>query len=64
MYKRLIIFLIIILFYLVGTSTVYGIDYKVNTDAESFIIEKLKTHHIVFLGTTHKKPAMLKFLLE
>lgn len=64
MKKRLIIFLSIILFCLIGTPTVYGIDYKVNTDSRAFILEKLKTHHIVFLGTTHKKSAMLKFLSE
>ena len=64
MNKRFEIFLFIISFYLTITSIVYGIDYKVNADAQSFILEKLKTHHIVFLGTTHKKPAIFKFLLE
>ncbi|MBT8350580.1 MAG: hypothetical protein KJO26_05010 [Deltaproteobacteria bacterium] len=64
MNKRLIIFLSIILFCLIGIPNVYGVDYNVNTDARSFIFEKLKTHHIVFLGTTQKKPAMLKFLSE
>lgn len=64
MNKRIEIFLFIILFCLAFTSIVSGSDYEVNTNAQSFILEKLKTHHIVFLGTTHKKPAILKFLLE
>jgi hypothetical protein len=64
MNKRLEIVLFIILFCLFGPLTVYCIDYNVDTDARSFILKKLKTHHIVFLGTTHKKPAMLKFLSE
>ncbi|OEU78258.1 MAG: hypothetical protein BA873_06115 [Desulfobulbaceae bacterium C00003063] len=64
MNKRFEIFLFIILFYLICTSIVSGSDYKVNTNAQLFILEKLKTHHIVFLGTTHKKPAILKFMLE
>jgi len=64
MNKRLEIFLFIILFYLAFTSIVSGSDYKVNTNAQSYIFEKLKTHHIVLLGTTHKKPAILKFLSE
>jgi len=64
MIKRLEISMFIILLSLVFTSIVSGSDYAVNTNAQSFIIEKLKTHHIVFLGTTHKKPAILKFLSE
>jgi len=64
MNKRLEIFLFILPFYLMCTSIVNGSDYKVNTNAQSYIIKKLKTHHIVFLGTTHKKPAIHKFLSE
>ena len=64
MNKRLKILLFIIPFYLISTSILYGFDYKVNTDTQSFILQKLKTHHIVFLGTTHKKPAIFNFLLE
>jgi len=64
MNKRLKISLFIILFSLAFTSIVNGSDYKVNTNAQSYILEKLKTHHIIFLGTTHRKPAILKFLSE
>jgi len=64
MNKRFEIFLFIIPFYLICTSIVNGSDYGVNTNAQSYILEKLKTHHIVLLGTTHKKPAILKFLSE
>ena len=31
---------------------------------QSYVIERLKTHGIVFLGTTHKKEAILKFVAE
>jgi len=44
------------------TSIVNGSDYGVNTNTQAYILEKLKTHHIVLLGITHKKPAILKFL--
>lgn len=64
MNKRFEIFLFIILFYFIFTSIVNASDYEVNTNAQSYIIKKLKTHHIVFLGTTHKKPAILQFLSE
>ncbi len=64
MKKRLEISLFIILLCLAFTSIVNASEYKVNTNAQSYILEKLKTHHIVFLGTTHKKPAILKFLSE
>ncbi len=64
MNKRFEIFLFIITFYLMCTSIVNSVEYKVNTNAQSYIIKKLKTHHIVFLGTTHKKPAILKFMSE
>ena len=64
MNKKLEIFLFIILSCLVFSSIVSGSDYKVNTNVQSYIFEKLKTHHIVFLGTTHRKPAILKFLSE
>lgn len=64
MNKRLEIYLFVILFYLAFTSIVSGSDYKVNTNAQSYILEKLKTHHIVFLGTTHRKQAILKFLSD
>ena len=64
MIKRLEISMFIILLNLVFTSIVSGSDYAVNTNAQSFIIDKLKTHHIVFLGTPHKKPAILQFLSE
>ena len=63
MIKRLEISLFIILSCLAFASIVNGSDYEVDTDVQSFIIEKLKTHNIVFLGTTHKKPAILQFLL-
>jgi uncharacterized iron-regulated protein len=64
MIKRLEISMFIILLSLVFTSIVSGSDYEVNTNAQSYILKKLKTHHIVFLGTTHKKPAILQFLSE
>ena len=31
---------------------------------QSYVIEKLKSHDIVFLGTTHKKEAILKFVAD
>jgi len=64
MNKRSRIFLFIISLYVIVTPVVHGSNYEVNTNAQSFILEKLKTHDIVFLGTTHRKPVILRFLIE
>jgi len=64
MIKRLEISLFIILLSLAFTSIVNASDYEVNTNPQAFILEKFENHDIVFLGTTHKKPAILKFLLK
>ena len=60
--KRFEIFLFIIPFYLICTSIVSGSEYEINTNAQSYIIEKLQTHNIVFLGTTPIKPPVLQFM--
>ena len=62
MNKKFEIFLFIIPFYLICTSIVSGSEYEVNTNAQSYIIEKLQTHNIVFLGTTPIKPPVLQFM--
>lgn len=39
-------------------------SYKIHNGVEAYVLEKLKSHDIVFLGTTHKKPAVLKFIAD
>ena len=39
-------------------------DYKLNHNPKSYVLSKLKTHDIVFLGTRHKQPAVLNFISE
>jgi hypothetical protein len=38
--------------------------YNIHKDVKAYVLEKLKAYDIVFLGTTHKKPAILKFIAE
>ena len=64
MIKKFEIIGLIILLFFVFITIGYGSDYHSYADVQSFILEKLKTHDIVFLGTTHKKPAILHFLSE
>ena len=56
-----IIFIVSVLF----ISKVYYADgYSINKDRQSYVFEKLKSHNAVFLGTTHKKLPILKFLSD
>jgi serine/threonine protein kinase len=38
--------------------------YNLNHNPQSYVIEKLKSHDIVLLGTRHKQPAILNFISE
>jgi hypothetical protein len=42
----------------------YADGYRINKDRQSYILEKLKSHDIVFLGTTHRKQPILQFLSD
>lgn len=64
MIKKFEIIWLIILLFFAFNKIGYGSDYHAYADVELFILEKLKTHDIVFLGTTHKKPAILQLLSE
>jgi hypothetical protein len=57
---RHIIFLFFILLILsaISTAQVVGSDCSQNP-ARHYILDKLKDHRVVFLGTTHKQPAIL-----
>jgi hypothetical protein len=37
---------------------------SINKDRQSYVLNKLKSHDVVFLGTTHKKQPILKFLSD
>ncbi len=39
-------------------------EHIVYKDPALYVIQKLKDHDIVFLGTTHKKPAILQFIVD
>ncbi len=64
MIKKFEIIWLFILFCFVFNTIGHGSDYQTYADVELFILEKLKTHDIVFLGTTHKKPAILQLLSD
>jgi hypothetical protein len=39
-------------------------DYKLNHNPQSYVLNKLETHDIIFLGTRHKQPPILNFISE
>lgn len=39
-------------------------EYDLNKDPQSYVLNKLKTHDIVFLGTRHQQPVILSFISE
>jgi hypothetical protein len=39
-------------------------DYNLHRNPKLYVLNKLKTHDIVFLGTRHKQPAILNFISE
>jgi hypothetical protein len=45
-------------------SVLYASNYNLNHDPQSYILKKLKSHNIVFLGTKHKQPPILKFISD
>jgi len=38
--------------------------FNIRKDPQSYVLEKLRTHDIVFLGTTHRRQPILKLLLD
>jgi uncharacterized iron-regulated protein len=52
-------------------SSIFGLSKSTQSSEPSvyknpaaYMIQKLKSHDIVFLGTTHKKPAILQFIVD
>ena len=45
-------------------SISYAIDYNIQHNLKSYILTKLQSHSIVFLGTRHKQPPILNFISE
>lgn len=43
-------------------SISYAIDYNINHNPQSYVLNKLQTHEIVFLGTRHKQPPILELI--
>ena len=44
------------------SNSAYSNEYPVNKDPAAYFIQKLQSHDIVLLGTTHKRPAILQFI--
>jgi len=56
--------LILILPILVISKVGFAGSFNNQKDPQSYILEKLKSHDIVFLGTTHRRQPILKFLSD
>jgi hypothetical protein len=44
------------------SNSAYSNEHPVNKDPAAYLIQKLKSHDIILLGTTHKRPAILQFI--
>jgi hypothetical protein len=44
------------------TSSSLSTDFPINHNPQSHVLKKLKSNNIVFLGTRHKQPPVLKFI--
>jgi hypothetical protein len=56
--------LLIIVPILVISKVGYAGRFSIQKDPQSYVLEKVKSHDIVFLGTTHRKQPVLKFLSD
>jgi len=54
-------FVIFAIFSLLLTFSWAG-EYQFNPDPQSYVIEKIESHDIIFLGTTHKRSQILNFI--
>jgi hypothetical protein len=61
--KKIPIFIFAILFMPRFLPAPYAFDYNLQ-DPQSFIFRKLKQNNILFLGTRHKQPPILKFIQD
>ena len=56
--------LLIILPLFLSSNTGYAGRFSIHKDPRSYVLEKLKSYDIVFLGTRHNKRPILKFLSD
>jgi len=42
----------------------FASDYNLNHDPQSYVLQKFESNTIVFLGTKHKQPPILKFITD
>jgi uncharacterized iron-regulated protein len=50
--------------FLITPQVSYASDFKVNHNLQAYVLNKLKTNDIVFLGTRHRQPPILEFITE
>ncbi len=52
------------IFIIIIPQNVLTADYRLNHNPQFYVLNKLETHDIVFLGTRHKQPGILNFISE
>ena len=62
-YSRFINLLIFILVFLIPKNS-HATDFPIHHNPQSYILTKLQTNDIVFLGTRHKQPPILEFISD
>jgi len=60
---RLLVLLMIILLVL-NPKLTFSNSCGIHKNVETYVLEKLKTHDVVFLGTSHNKPRILQFISD
>lgn len=56
--------LLLLIFILIISKVADAEHSNIHKDPQSYVLQKLKTHDIVFLGTRHKKETVLKFVSD
>jgi uncharacterized iron-regulated protein len=56
--------LLLIAIFIIVPQAHHAAGYNLTNNPQSYVLNKLQSHDIVFLGTRHKQPAILNFISE
>ena len=54
--------LLVVVLLLLFSTTAFALEPEIYSEPREYVIEKLKSNDVVFLGMTHKKPRLLEFV--
>ena len=62
-FVKTILLLFTAIFFLLFSATAFALEPEIQSDPRNYVIEKLKSNDIVFLGMTHRRPQLLEFVV-